>query len=89
MNIHNLNFVKRVYESLERNKRTLASITTSPQMVTLSYSGDDLGISAKYAIIEQLKTYYQTLIDEGEKQLKELGVDLEPLPEPSEEEDSE
>lgn len=89
MNIHNLYVVKRVHESLEENRNILHSITNFPQMVTLAYSGNDLGMAAKFAIIEDLKAYYQTLIDEGEKHLMELGVDLGPLPEPSEEEDSE
>ena len=89
MNIHNLYIVKRVHESLEENRNTLHNITAFPQMVTLAYSGSNLGPGAKFAIIEHLKAHYQNLIDEGEKQLMELGVDLGPLPEPREEKDSE
>lgn len=86
MNIHNLRLVERLYEEYNDNRQQLASIKKSPHMVRVTFCGTDLGVQARTSIIPKLVAFYQKNVDDLEKRLKHLGVDLSVLPEEEEEE---
>ena len=86
MNIHNLRLVERLYEEYNDNRQQLASIKKSPHMVKVTFCDTDLGVQARASIVPKLMTFYQKNVDDLEKRLKHLGVDLSVLPEEEEEE---
>ena len=86
MNIHNLRLVERLYEEYNDNRQQLASIKKSPHMVKVTFCDTDLGVQARTSIIPKLVAFYQKNVDDIEKRLKHLGVDLSVLPEEEEEE---
>lgn len=86
MNIHNLRLVERLYEEYNDNRQQLASLKKSPHMVRVTFCGTDLGVQARTRIIPELVAFYQKNVDDLEKRLKHLGVDLSVLPEEEEEE---
>lgn len=86
MNIHNLRLVERLYEEYNDNRQQLASIKKSPHMVSVTFCDTDLGAQARTRIIPELVAFYQKNVDDLEKRLKHLGVDLSVLPEEEEEE---
>ena len=86
MNIHNLRLVERLYEEYNDNRQQLASIRKSPHMVKVTFCDTDLGVQARTRIIPELVAFYQKKVDDLEKRLKHLGVDLSVLPEEEEEE---
>lgn len=86
MNIHNLRLVERLYEEYNDNRQQLASIKKSPHMVKVTFCDTDLGVQARTSIIPKLVAFYQKNVDDLEKRLKHLGVDLSVLPEEEEEE---
>lgn len=87
MNIHNINAVKRIWDSLGIAEKRLASINKFPHMVKVTYSGEDLGVDARKEVIPVLQAYYQKQADLYVEQLTALGVDLSPLPEIEEEDE--
>lgn len=86
MNIHNLRLVERLYEEYNDNRQQLASIKKSPHRVKVTFFDTDLGVQARAIIIPKLVGFYQKNVDDLEKRLKHLGVDLSILPEEEEEE---
>ena len=86
MNIHNLHLVERLYEEYNDNRQQLASLKKSPHMVKVTFCDTDLGVQARASIIPKLLAFYQKKVDDLEKRLKHLGVDLSVLPEEEEEE---
>lgn len=86
MNIHNLRLVERLYEEYNDNRQQLASLKKAPHMVSVTFCGTDLGVQARTSIIPKLVAFYQKNVDDLEKRLKHLGVDLSVLPEEEEEE---
>lgn len=86
MNIHNLRLVERLYEEYNDNQQQLASLKESPHMVRVTFCGTDLGIQARTRIIPKLVAFYQKNVDDLEKRLKHLEVDLSPLPDEGEDE---
>lgn len=86
MNIHNLRLVERLYEEYNDNRQQFASLKKSPHMVTITFCDTDLGVQARASIIPKLLAFYQKKVDDLEKRLKHLGVDLSVLPEEEEEE---
>lgn len=86
MNIHNLRLVERLYEEYNDNRQQLASLKKSPHMVKITFCDTDLGVQARASIIPKLLAFYQKKVDDLEKRLKHLGVDLSVLPEEEEEE---
>lgn len=86
MNIHNLHLVEKLYEEYNDNRQQLASIKKSPHMVKVSFYDTDLGAQARTRILPELLTFYQKKVDDLEKRLKHLGVDLSPLPDEGEDE---
>ena len=86
MNIHNLRLVERLYEEYNDNRQQLASLKKSPHMVKITFCDTDLGVQARASIIPKLVEFYQKNVDDLEKRLKHLGVDLSVLPEEEEEE---
>lgn len=86
MNIHNLRLVERLYEEYNDNRQQLASIKKSPHMVKVTFCDTDLGVQARASIVPKLMAFYQKNVDDLEKRLKHLGVDLSVLPEEEEEE---
>jgi len=86
MNIHNLRLVEKLYEEYNDNRQQLASLKKSPHMVKVTFCDTDLGVQARSSIIPKLIAFYQKKVDDLEKRLKHLGVDLSVLPEEGEEE---
>lgn len=86
MNIHNLRLVEKLYEEYNDNRQQLASLKKSPHMVKVSFNGTDLGPQARTRILPGLLSFYQNKVDDLEKRLKHLGVDLSPLPDEGEDE---
>lgn len=86
MNIHNLRLVERLYEEYNDNRQQFASLKKSPHMVKITFCDTDLGVQARASIIPKLLAFYQKKVDDLEKRLKHLGVDLSVLPEEEEEE---
>lgn len=86
MNIHNLRLVEKLYEEYNDNRQQLASLKKSPHMVKVSFYDTDLGPQARTRILPELLSFYQKKVDDLEKRLKHLGVDLSPLPDEEEEE---
>lgn len=86
MNIHNLHLVERLYEEYNDNRQQLASLKKAPHMVKVTFCDTDLGVQARTSIIPELVAFYQKKVDDLEKRLKHLGVDLSPLPDEGEDE---
>lgn len=86
MNIHNLHLVEKLYEEYNDNRQQLASLKKAPHMVKVSYYDTDLGPQARTRILPELLSFYQKKVDDLEKRLKHLGVDLSPLPDEGEDE---
>lgn len=86
MNIHNLHLVKKLYEEYNDNRQQLASLKKAPHMVKVSFYDTDLGPRARTRILPELLSFYQNKVDDLEKRLKHLGVDLSPLPDEGEDE---
>lgn len=86
MNIHNLRLVEKLYEEYNDNRQQLASLKKAPHMVKVSFYDTDLGPQARTRILPELLTFYQNKVDDLEKRLKHLGVDLSPLPDEGEDE---
>lgn len=86
MNIHNLHLVKKLYEEYNDNRQQLASLKKSPHMVKVTFCDTDLGVQARTRILPELLSFYQNKVDDLEKRLKHLGVDLSPLPDEGEDE---
>lgn len=86
MNIHNLRLVERLYEEYNDNRQQLASLKKAPHMVKVTFCDTDLGVQARTSIIPKLVEFYQKNVDDLEKRLKHLGVDLSPLPDEGEDE---
>ena len=86
MNIHNLHLVERLYEEYSDNRQQLASLKKAPHMVKVSFYDTDLGPQARTRILPELLSFYQNKVDDLEKRLKHLGVDLSPLPDEEEDE---
>lgn len=86
MNIHNLHLVKKLYEEYTDNRQQLASLKKAPHMVKVSFYDTDLGPQARTRILPELLSFYQNKVDDLEKRLKHLGVDLSPLPDEGEDE---
>lgn len=89
MKIYNLLVVTRISHSLEEAQRRLHMINTLPHLVTIRLSGEDLGPSVRESILPELRNYYQKQIDLATEQLTQLGVDLSPIPESSEDNETE
>lgn len=87
MNIHNLHLVEKLYEEYNDNRQQLASLKKAPHMVKVSFYDTDLGPQARTRILSELLSFYQNKVDDLEKRLKHLGVDLSPLPDEEEEEE--
>lgn len=86
MNIHNLHLVEKLYEEYNDSRQQLASLKKAPHMVKVSFYDTDLGPQARTRILPELLSFYQNKVDDLEKRLKHLGVDLSPLPDEEEEE---
>lgn len=86
MNIHNLRLVDNLYESYNDCRQQLASLKKSPHFVKVMFNDAGLGVDARTAILPSLIKHYQKKVDDLEKRLKHLGVDLSVLPEEEEEE---
>lgn len=86
MNIHNLRLVERLYEEYNDNRQQFASLKKAPHMVKITFCDTDLGVQARASIIPKLLAFYQKKVDDLEKRLKHLRVDLSVLPEEEEEE---
>lgn len=86
MNIHNLRLVEKLYEEYNDNRQQLASLKKAPHMVKVSFYDTDLGPQTRTRILPELLSFYQNKVDDLEKRLKHLGVDLSPLPDEGEEE---
>nr|DAE39536.1 MAG TPA: hypothetical protein [Bacteriophage sp.] len=86
MNIHNLHLVEKLYEEYNDNRQQLASLKKAPHMVKVSFYDTDLGPQARTRILPELLSFYQNKVDDLEKRLKHLGVDLSPLPDEGEDE---
>lgn len=86
MNIHNLHLVEKLYEEYIDNRQQLASLKKAPHMVKVSFYDTDLGPQARTRILPELLSFYQNKVDDLEKRLKHLGVDLSPLPDEGESE---
>lgn len=86
MNIHNLRLVEKLYEEYNDNRQQLASLKKSPHMVKVTFNDTDLGLQARTRILPELLSFYQNKVDDLEKRLKHLGVDLSPLPDEGEDE---
>lgn len=86
MNIYNLHLVKKLYEEYNDNRQQLASLKKAPHMVKVSFYDTDLGPQARTRILPELLSFYQNKVDDLEKRLKHLGVDLSPLPDEGEDE---
>lgn len=86
MNIHNLRLVEKLYEEYNDNRQQLASLKKAPHMVKVSFYDTDLGPQARTRILPELLSFYQNKVDDLEKRLKHLGVDLSPLPDEGEDE---
>lgn len=86
MNIHNLHLVEKLYEEYNDNRQQLASLKKAPHMVKVSFYDTDLGPQARTRILPELLSFYQNKVDDLEKRLKHLGVDLSPLPDEGESE---
>jgi hypothetical protein len=86
MNIHNLHLVEKLYEEYNDNRQQLASLKKAPHMVKVSFYDTDLGPQARTRILPGLLSFYQNKVDDLEKRLKHLGVDLSPLPDEGEDE---
>lgn len=84
MNIHNLRLVEKLYEEYNDNRQQLASLKKAPHMVKVSFYDTDLGPQARTRILPGLLSFYQNKVDDLEKRLKHLGVDLSPLPDEGE-----
>ena len=84
MNIHNLHLVEKLYEEYNDNRQQLASLKKAPHMVKVSFYDTDLGPQARTRILPELLSFYQNKVDDLEKRLKHLGVDLSPLPDEGE-----
>ena len=84
MNIHNLRLVEKLYEEYNDNRQQLASLKKAPHMVKVSFYDTDLGPQARTRILPELLSFYQNKVDDLEKRLKHLGVDLSPLPDEGE-----
>lgn len=84
MNIHNLHLVEKLYEEYNDNRQQLASLKKAPHMVKVSFYDTDLGPQARTRILPGLLSFYQNKVDDLEKRLKHLGVDLSPLPDEGE-----
>ena len=80
MNINNLDLAVRMQLKLKEATRQLENIKEYPHMLVVSYSGNSLGSDVKYAVLDNVKAYYQNQIDVATKRLTQLGVDLSPLP---------
>lgn len=87
MNIHNLHLVKKLYEEYNDSRQQLASLKKSPHMIKVTFCDIDLGMQARASIYPNLIAFYQKKVDDLEKRLKHLGVDLSELPEEEEEEE--
>ena len=87
MNIHNLHLVKKLYEEYNDSRQQLASLKKTPHMIKVTFCDTDLGIQARVSIYPNLIAFYQKKVDDLEKRLKHLGVDLSELPEEEEEEE--
>lgn len=87
MNIHNLHLVKKLYEEYNDSRQQLASLKKSPHMIKVTFCDTDLGMQARASIYPNLIAFYQKKVDDLEKRLKHLGVDLSELPEEEEEEE--
>lgn len=81
MNIHNLHLVKKLYEEYNDSRQQLASLKKSPHMIKVTFCDTDLGMQARASIYPKLIAFYQKKVDDLEKRLKHLGVDLSVLPE--------
>ncbi len=86
MNIHNLHLVEKLYEEYNDNRQQLASLKKAPHMVKVSFYDKDLGPQARTRILPELLSFYQNKVDDLEKRLKHLGVDLSTLPDEGEDE---
>lgn len=86
MNIHNLHLVEKLYEEYNDNRQQLASLKKAPHMVKVSFYDTDLGLQARTRILPELLSFYQNKVDDLEKRLEYLGVDLSPLPDEGEDE---
>lgn len=86
MNIHNLHLVKKLYEEYNDSRQQLASLKKSPHMIKVTFCDTDLGMQARASIYPKLIAFYQKKVDDLEKRLKHLGVDLSPLPDEGEDE---
>lgn len=86
MNIHNLRLVEKLYEEYNDNRQQLASLKKAPYMLKITLFDTDLGIQARASIYPKLVAFYQKKVDDLEKRLKHLGVDLSPLPDEGEDE---
>lgn len=86
MNIHNLHLVKKLYEEYNDSRQQLASLKKAPHMIKVTFFDTDLGIQARASIYPKLIAFYQKKVNDLEKRLKHLGVDLSELPEEEEEE---
>ena len=86
MNIHNLRLVEKLYEEYNDNRQQLASLKKSPYMVKVSFYDTDLGPQARTRILPELLSFYQNKVNDLEKRLEHLGVDLSPLPDEGEDE---
>lgn len=86
MNIHNLHLVEKLYEEYNDSRQQLASLKKAPHMVKVSFYDMDLGPQARTRILPELLSFYQNKVDDLEKRLKHLGVDLSPLPDEGEDE---
>lgn len=84
MNIHNLHLVEKLYEEYNDNRQQLASLKKAPYMVKVSFYDTDLGPQARTRILPELLSFYQNKVDDLEKRLEHLGVDLSPLPDEGE-----
>ena len=87
MNIHNLHLVKKLYEEYNDSRQQLASLKKSPHMIKVTFCDTDSGMQARASIYPNLIAFYQKKVDDLEKRLKHLGVDLSELPEEEEEEE--
>lgn len=86
MNIHNLRLVEKLYEEYNDNRQQLANLMKSSHLLRVSFNGTDLGVDARISVLPSLVKHYQKKVDDLEKRLKHLGVDLSELPEEEEEE---
>ncbi|WP_241362661.1 hypothetical protein [Escherichia coli] len=87
MNIHNLHLVKKLYEEYNDSRQQLANLKKTPHMIKVTFCDTDLGMQARASIYPNLIAFYQKKVDDLEKRLKHLEVDLSELPEEEEEEE--